>query len=204
MAKKVSNRTKRTSIHWPTIVLIVSVVLLLIPTIAIGMMLLDAFEGTGSSQHGNRFTNERQYEITDAQVKDIETRIDGIDGVVKVQVNLKSATLRVNALVNESHSKAQVETLVERLVSDVFAVVAMDKYFSEINGAKQYDLEVHAYNNNNPDDASFIYYIANKNAVMEDVAIQLVSDPKNEGFVRDLYDKLYNQPDVEDEEENDD
>lgn len=203
MTKRSSKRLSKTSIHWPTIVLIVSLVLLLIPTVALGMVLLDAFEGTGQIQHGNRFNNERLYEITSEEVKAIDTQVKGLSGIEKSEVNLKSGTLRVNTLVSESLSKEQVETLTNDILSTVFGILDKDKYFTMIDASKQYDLEVHAYNSNNPSDSGFIYYIANKNAVMEDVSIQLVSDPKNEEFVKELYDKLYN-PEEEDDEETSD
>lgn len=204
MTNKTKKRQPKSSIHWPTVVLIIGLVVLLIPAVAVGMVLLDAFESTGSTLDGNRFTTERQSEITQEHLTSIEEAISGLSYVGQVEVNLKSATLRVNALINETVDKSQVEDVANEMMNRVFSVVSEEEYFTMIGSYKQYDLEIHAFNNLPTDQEDFLYIIAHKNSVMEQPMIQLVSDPKNETFVNELYNDLYNSDETEDEESSQD
>ena len=198
MSNKQKKNKKSTSIHWPTVLLITTLVILLIPTTAIGLVLLDTFESTGTSMHGNRFATERQNELTEQQLSSIESQVSQLSDVDNATVNLKSGTVRVNVQLNDALNIEQAKEVVENILDTIFSIADKDTYFTMSGMFKQYDLEVHAINSFAVDSDEFIYYLANKNSVMEDVNIQLVSDPINPAFVNDLYENLYG---VDDEEE---
>ena len=63
-----------------------------------------------------------------------------------------------------------------------------------------YDLEVHFYNSLAlKNDDSYKYLIFLLNSIMEEPLIQLVSDPKNPEYVKELYDRLNDEDDSEEE-----
>jgi len=205
MTNKTKSRQSKSAIHWPTVVLIIGLVILLIPTVAIGLVFLDAFESTGSTLDGNRFTTERQNELAQEQITNIKVNIEQLSYVEEVEVSLNSATLRINASISETVDKTQIEDTANEMMERVFSVASEQEYFTMSGSYKQYDLEIHAFNSLAIDQENFIYFIAHKNSVMDQPMIQLVSDPKNQEFVNTLYDELYNsEEDSEDSESNQD
>lgn len=186
--KKISNNAP---IHWPTVILISGLVVLLIPAITIGLVFLDAFEGTGSALVGNRFANEIHEEISKDQIKQIEAAIKEVDSTVKVDVNLMSATLRVTVLVNNEITEEAMTTLTQTLLDKVFSITPKELYFTNNTSYRQYDLEVHVFNDRLVvEEEDYLYVLGNLNATMEEATIQVVSNPLDPEFVAGLYQSI--------------
>lgn len=201
MSVKPKKNTKKAKIHWPSVVLIIGIVLLLIPSVVIGMVLLDAFEGTGKPIFGNRFTTEINNPLTNDQLEAIDASISEKPNVKKVTVNLKSATLRINVLIENDLDDEQVITLSSLIMESIFEVAPREDYFKMQAMHKQYDLEVHVFNDRTVVAIEdYVYVIVHLNSLMEEPYIQLVSQPKNPEFVQNLYDSLFNDDDDEDDE----
>lgn len=197
-----SNRKKinsNTPIHWPTVILISGLVVLLIPAITIGLVFLDAFEGTGSALVGNRFTNEMQEEISKDQIKQIETELEAINAMNKVNVNLLSATLRITVLTSNEISEEEIVALSETLLDKVFAIVPKEVYFTLNSSYKQYDFEMHVFNDRMVvEEENYLYVLSTLNSTMAEPIIQLVSNPVDPEFVAELYQSILDK--IEQEE----
>lgn len=198
--KKTPVKKKKISkIHWPTVVLILSLVLIAIPTVAIGKVLYDAFAATGTPLFGSRFDFDLDPKITSEQLTELESKISAEALVDNVKITLISASLRVNVDVDDEITLEQLTTLATSLYSHVATVLPVNTYFKMNETSKMYDLELHIYNNLElKDEDSYKYLIFLLNSVMEEPLIQLVSDPKNPEFVLDLYDRLKDDVDEED------
>jgi len=204
MTQKKTTVKKKTisKIHWPTVILILSLVLLAIPTVVIGKVLYDAFAATGTPLFGNRFEMDLDPEITQEQLTELEIKISSEDLVDKVEVTLISASLRISVDVSDDITLEQLTPLATTLYSHVVTVLPVETYFKMNENSKMYDLELHVYNSLElKNDDSYKYLIFLLNSIMEEPLIQLVSDPKNPEYVQELYDRL-NDEDDSDEETN--
>jgi hypothetical protein len=192
-------KRKISKIHWPTVVLILSLVLIAIPTVAIGKVLYDAFAATGTPLFGNRYDLDLNPKITSEQLSELESKISDEVLVDDVNITLISASLRVNVDVNDEITLEELTTLATALYSHVAAILPVETYFKMNETSKMYDLELHIFNNLElKDDESYKYLLFLLNSVMEEPLIQLVSDPKNPEFVEELYNRLNDDTDEED------
>jgi hypothetical protein len=191
-------KRKFSKIHWPTVVLILSLVLIAIPTVAIGKVLYDAFAATGTPLFGNRYDLDLNPEITSEQLSELESKISEEVLVDDVNITLISASLRVNVDVKDEITLEELTTLATALYSHVAAILPVETYFKMNETSKMYDLELHIFNNLElKDDESYKYLIFLLNSVMEEPLIQLVSDPKNPEFVEELYKRLNEESEEE-------
>jgi hypothetical protein len=191
-------KRKISKIHWPTVVLILSLVLIAIPTVAIGKVLYDAFAATGTPLFGNRYDLDLNPEITSEQLSELESKISEEVLVDDVNITLISASLRVNVDVKDEITLEELTTLATALYSHVAAILPVETYFKMNETSKMYDLELHIFNNLElKDDESYKYLIFLLNSVMEEPLIQLVSDPKNPEFVEELYKRLNEESEEE-------
>lgn len=202
MTQKKTTVKKKTisKIHWPTVILILSLVLLAIPTVVIGKVLYDAFAATGTPLFGNRFEMDLDPEITQEQLTELEIKISSEALVEKVSVTLISASLRISVDVIDDITLEQLTPLATTLYSHVVTVLPVETYFKMNEKSKMYDLELHVYNSLElKNDDSYKYLIFLLNSIMEEPLIQLVSDPKNPEYVQELYDRLNDEDDSEEE-----
>jgi hypothetical protein len=191
-------KRKISKIHWPTVVLILSLVLIAIPTVAIGKVLYDAFAATGTPLFGNRYDLDLNPKITSEQLSELESKISEEVLVDDVNITLISASLRVNVDVKDEITLEELTTLATALYSHVAAILPVETYFKMNETSKMYDLELHIFNNLElKDDESYKYLIFLLNSVMEEPLIQLVSDPKNPEFVEELYNRLNEESEEE-------
>jgi hypothetical protein len=191
-------KRKISKIHWPTVVLILSLVLIAIPTVAIGKVLYDAFAATGTPLFGNRYDLDLNPKITSEQLSELESKISEEVLVDDVNITLISASLRVNVDVKDEITLEELTTLATALYSHVAAILPVETYFKMNETSKMYDLELHIFNNLElKDDESYKYLIFLLNSVMEEPLIQLVSDPKNPEFVEELYKRLNEESEEE-------
>jgi hypothetical protein len=198
--KTPGKKRKISKIHWPTVILILSLVLIAIPTVAIGKVLYDAFAATGTPLFGKRFETDLNPAITQQQLTELENKVSAEALVDDVKITLISATLRVNVDVSDEITHDQLKALATTLYSHVVATFPPQTYFKMNENSKMYDLELHIYNNLElKDEDSFKYLIFLLNSVMEEPLIQLVSDPKNPEYVKELYDRLNSETDSDEE-----
>ncbi|MDP2813558.1 MAG: hypothetical protein Q8N92_03830, partial [Erysipelotrichaceae bacterium] len=182
-------------------ILILSLVLLSVPTVVIGKVLYDAFAATGTPLFGNRYDMDLDPAITEEQLTELKIKISSEELVEGVTATLISASLRISVDVKDDITLEQLTPLATTLYSHVVTVLPVETYFKLNETSKMYDLELHIYNSLElKEDESYKYLIFLLNSIMEEPLIQLVSDPKNPEYVKELYDRLNN---VDDEEETD-
>jgi hypothetical protein len=198
--KKTVKKKTISKIHWPTVILILSLVLLAIPTVVIGKVLYDAFAATGTPLFGNRFEMDLDPAITQEQLTELEIKISSEELVEKVSITLISASLRISVDVSDDITLEQLTPLATTLYSHVVTVLPVETYFKMNEKSKMYDLELHIYNSLElKNDDSYKYLIFLLNSIMEEPLIQLVSDPKNPEYVQELYDRLNDEDESEEE-----
>ena len=201
--KQRNSRLKR--VHWPLVVLIFGIILLLIPTTLVGKLLYDAFISTGQPIFGSRFDVDLNPAITTEQLDEITGVLSNHSSVDKASVNLKSATLRITVDVNDDQTPEEIQELVEGFYDQILTILDKGLYFTVVGSSKQYDLELHVFNNLNlKDEENYVYVMLNLNSTMEEPLIQLVSDPKNPEYVQELYERIANQNNPSDDEDDED
>lgn len=196
--KKVSKQTKtkkvKKGLRKADIILIIGLVILAIPFLILGWFLVSASLDTGTPIIGDRYENNLDPAITRSQLDEIETKVASLSGVEEVTVDMPTATLRVNVDISDSASTDEALAMASDAYNVVISVLDENTYFSQSNGMKMYDCEVHVYNV--PDGSevdNFVYVIQLKTSNMESATQQVVSEPVNAELAQQLRDELENQ-----------
>jgi hypothetical protein len=155
----------------------VALILFLAPFLVLGYIILSAAMDTGKPIVGNRYNGDHNPEITKSQLSSVESNVKSISGVEKAMVNLATGTLRVYADINDSASAETAESMASSVYGAVTSVLDEGTYFTQNNGKKMYDLEVHVYNQDKNTDSNFVYVIETKTSSMDAPIVQLVSEP---------------------------
>ena len=112
-----------------------TLVIILIPGAIIGYVLLTSLGGQNEPVVGNRFdSKDLNPAISNDQIDQVQNAVSSIGGVESVEVNLKSATLRISIDIADSSSAESCNA------------IAQETYFTNTEEAKMYDLEIDAYN----------------------------------------------------------
>ena len=85
-------------------------IVILIPVLLLGWIYLSAKESSGSPTVGSRFDNSLNPAITEEQLDKVKSAMK-LDGVESVEVNLISATLRINIDTKDDASSAKVKSI---------------------------------------------------------------------------------------------
>ena len=99
--KKGSNKKTKTSFNYLNIFLLIGSITIIIPILIFGWILLSAASKDGPII-GNRFENDLDPAITESQVETLKNDLVNISDVEGVEVNLISATLRINLDVTDT------------------------------------------------------------------------------------------------------
>lgn len=158
-------------------------VVILIPLVLLGYIFFSAKEKSGVPINGERFADEIDPPISEeqkTQVKD-SLKFDNVDGI---EVNLKSATLRINIDTKDDLSDDALTAVMNKAYDDVNGILPIDTYFTNKDGKKMYDLEVHVYNYI-PDDTHAadkqIYKVKTKTGAAKKPVVNTLSSPVNKG-----------------------
>ena len=123
---------------------------MLIPTIFVGVVVMTSTENQGEPVTGVRFSEEDlNPAITEEQITQVQEAMT-FDYVESVEVNLKSATLRVNINMEDIVDEVDLE-LVQNTAQSAYDAIAeilpIDTYFTQKDdGGKMYDLSINVYN----------------------------------------------------------
>ena len=151
-------------------------IVILIPVLLLGWIYLSAKESSGSPTVGSRFDNSLNPAITEEQLDKVKSAMK-LDGVESVEVNLISATLRINIDTKDDASSAKVKSIMNEAYDKVNDILPIKKYFTNNDSDKMYDLEVHVYNFI-PDDT--------KTAAAKKPNVSTPSSPKNKSVAEKL------------------
>ena len=152
-------------------------IVILIPVLLLGWIYLSAKESSGSPTVGSRFDNSLNPAITEEQMDKVKSAMK-LDGVESVEVNLISATLRINIDTKDDASSAKVKSIMNEAYDKVNDILPIKKYFTNNDSDKMYDLEVHVYN--------FIPDVKTKTAAAKKPNVSTPSSPKNKSVAEKL------------------
>ncbi|MDE6195748.1 MAG: hypothetical protein K2F55_02670 [Erysipelotrichaceae bacterium] len=163
-------------------------IVILVPILFLAYIILDTSGKTGEPVVGNRFDNSLNPAITQEQISTIQTNIQ-IEGAVKTQVLLKSATLRVYVQLPDQTGRDAIDAAAEKAFQEVVNQLPIETYFTNgEDGKKMYDLEVHVYNFT-PGSAEAdwnIYITKSKNAAAKESIVDVLTSPKNQDIANSL------------------
>ena len=104
-------------------------IVILIPVLLLGWIYLSAKESSGSPTVGSRFDNSLNPAITEEQLDKVKSAMK-LDGVESVEVNLISATLRINIDTKDDASSAKVKSIMNEAYDKVNDILPIKKYFT--------------------------------------------------------------------------
>lgn len=186
--KKASSKQKTKLKNSSKILYTTAVIVLLIPLVLLVYIYLGAKENSGKPVEGTRFDNSLNPAITQEQLKQVEDAMK-FDQVQKVEVNLTSATLRINLDTKDDISEDALEDVLNSAYDKVNAILPIETYFTNKNETKMYDLDIHAYNFI-PDDTHSeddqIYKEKIKNASNKKAVDDTLTSPRNKEKANEL------------------
>ena len=166
-----------------------TLILIAIPIIFVLYVLLMSSFGQNKPVVGNRFHgNNLDPRISNDQIETIQNDLAGIGGVEKVDVILKSATLRISVDVADNTDQEGVNAIVEEAYSRVTKTLPEKTYFKNKENAKMYDLEIGGYNYlvDDAHDANGQVYIKITKTGAGSKTVDVMSSPKDEELVNQI------------------
>jgi len=184
---------RRKTNNGTTIAFIAALVLFLLPFLILGYIILSAARDTGRPVIGERYKGDHDPAITKSDLERVESSVKSVSGVESTMVNLATGTLRVYADISDSATADNAKSTAQEIYSSVTSILDPNTYFSQNNGKKMYDLEVHVFNQNSSEDADFVYVIETFTSSMEQPVVQLVSEPIDAELAENLRQAVENR-----------
>lgn len=190
MSRKKNDKkeTKKNAGKQSHILVWIAAAVILIPTILVGVVVMTSTENSGTPVVGSRFSEtDLSPAITDDQITQIEAAMKELDYAESVEVNLKSATLRINIDLDDIVDEVD-EELVKKLASQAYdkvdAILPVETYFTQQSDAKMYDLSINVYNYSSFDEEHtedhWIYVCLTKTSASEKSVVDVLSVPRDE------------------------
>ncbi len=184
MSKKKKNKkgSKNKILYW------IAGIVVLVPLLLLGWIFLSTKENSGQPTVGSRFDHSLDPAITEKQVNEVKDAM-AFDNTDKVEVNLISATLRINIDTKDDVSSESVKNIMNEAYDKVNDILPIKTYFTNNDSVKMYDLEVHVYNfipdeKHSADDQ--IYMVKTKTAAAAKPNVSTPSSPKNKEVSNEL------------------
>ena len=169
--------------------LAIALVIAAIPCIAVLVILLQAMKETGKPINGKRFDNDLNPAITETIENSILKGVEQIEGVQKVDIDTRVATLRVNVDYDENLSKEDAITLGNKIVEVINTYAPIDTYFTSYGVSKMYDFEINLYDVKGDNVSPNVYIVIGKNGANAEITTQVMTDPVNPEKVQALEEK---------------
>ncbi|CAM3592669.1 hypothetical protein ERUR111494_01700 [Erysipelothrix urinaevulpis] len=171
---KFASKDGRGKRDWSFYAIVVSLIIILIPTLIVGVTLFRATRGTGKPIIGHRFDNDLAPKIEKDDMSALQQSLESIKGVEKVNVELKTATLRIYLDMPQESDKKAVEAAANEAEKILNSKFDPKQYFSAEGSKLQYDYEIYTYNELSEDS---LIYIINKTSRMTKANKQYLSEP---------------------------
>ena len=196
-AKKKAAGKKR-NLHTTCFIFWICLILIAAPVGVLGWILLSSMMDTGSPVLGNRYEGDLDPAITKEQMTEIENAVGALESVEKSSVQMVTATMRVYVDVPDEWGVDEVKAKAEEVYDTVASVLDPSVYFTQADGRKMYDLEIHVYNlAENREDESFAYVIRNKTSSMSEPISSVVSEPLDAELAQQLRDDVIAREEAE-------
>jgi hypothetical protein len=189
-AKKKAAGKKR-NLHTTGFIFWICLILIAAPIAVLGWILLSSAMDTGSPVLGNRYEGDLDPAITKEQMAEVETAVSGLEGIEKANVQMVTATMRIYADVPDDWGIDSVKEKASEIYDTVTGILDPAVYFTQTDGRKMYDIEVHVYNlAENRESDEFVYVIRNKSSSMESPISSVVSEPVDAELAQQLRDDV--------------
>ena len=161
----------------------IAAAVILIPTLIVGIVVMTSTENSGEPVVGSRFSeNDLDPAISEDAITQVQEAMQGLDYVESVEVNLKSATLRININLEDQVDEAD-QDLVENIAQDAYdavnEILPIDTYFSQKEDGKMYDLSINVYNYSSFDEEHtedhWIYVCLTKTSASQESVVDVPS-----------------------------
>lgn len=188
--EKTKKEKKKRKPNW---LLRITVVVIAVPVIILAVILLLSLRDSDTPVTGSRFDDELDPAITEEDLTSLEEALV-YDNVDSIEINLISATLRINVDVSDDMGKDSIKSLAKQIYDQVDELLPIETYFTNTDETKMYDLEINVYNyipdDDDDDDSNDsdgqIWYILHKNASEEEYGTDTPTDVKNEEVVESM------------------
>lgn len=197
--KEVEFDIKTKKISKSALVLIIGLAIIAIPIIVFLIIILSASLKTGTPILGDRFKGDLVEEITKKDVSYLEDEIKKISGVEKVEIDYPdTGRLTIMVDVSDSFTKEEVEKKAEEVYAVVIERLPVEKYFTQTETARMYDLSIYTYNKMENTGTNTLI-ITTKNHDVELPIVQNAYEPVNEEIAKELRGELdTDEPDTDD------
>lgn len=169
---------------WSFIAIVVSLLIILIPTAYMGVTLYRAYSDTSRPIIGSRFDNDLSPKVEEEQVTEIQTKLEALDGVGNVTVELTTATFRIYLELPAESAKETFSGKASEAQSILYEVLNEEEYFTADESKLQYDYEIYAHDALGDET---IVYLLNKSSRMESANSQFLSDPVSQDMVDEVW-----------------
>ena len=199
-AKKAAG--KKRNLHTTGFIFWICLILIAAPIAVLGWILLSSYMDTGTPVLGNRYEGDLDPAITKDQMTEVENAVKALESVENSSVNMVTATMRVYVDVPDDWGIDAVKGKADEVYNTVASVLDPAVYFTQADGKKMYDLEVHVYNlAADRDSDAFVYVIRNKTSSMSEPISSVVSEPLDAELAQRLRDEAEARRIAEEEEE---
>lgn len=194
-------------LRWQYFIIIPAIVIALSAGLFLGYQAVNASLGKGQPVVGSRFDNDLDPAISQDSITKITEDLKAMNGVKDAKIVLKSATLRVYIEI-DTNRDANITANLQNAYDIVTKELKVEDYFSIKGLQKNYDLEIHGYNQvPSEDNKGYIYGVLVKGSNMLEPSTQILTKPQSQDVVDYFYeeekrkDELQNNPPVVEEEE---
>ena len=185
-AKKKVAKKKR-NLHTTGFIFWICLILIIAPLAILGWILMSSYMDSGTPVLGNRYEGDLDPAITKDQMAEVETAIGELSDIEAYSVQMVTATMRVYVDIPDSWNVDQAKEKSKEVYKTVQKILDTDVYFTQQDGKKMYDLEVHVYNlTENRDSDEFVYVIRNKTSSMPKSRVAVVSEPRDAALAEQL------------------
>ena len=140
MSKK--KKLTKSTFSSQSIIYIIAIVVIIVPLLLLGVVYFSTKENAGSPTFGDRFETSLDPAIERTQLKEIEKALVYND-VENVEVNLKSATLRITLDTKDNVGSDRITAILKDAYKKVDAILPVKTYFMNQENKKMYDLDIH-------------------------------------------------------------
>lgn len=201
--QKIKKKKKR---DWSFYAIIICLVIIAVPSIWIAWESISASMKGGSPLLGSRFDDDLEPPIEKEQLETLATKLEALETVESVEVNLTTATLRIYLLVPQETSGDTMNEIVDQAYATVIEDLPIATYFTTEGTRQMYDLDISVVNMKEATAETlpeFRYYLLTKSSIMSEPYTQVLSTPISPEFIDQLKRDQEAEKKAEKEAEND-
>ena len=186
-----TTRKKRRRGYATAVIFWICLLLILAPFGVLGWILFSSSMDSNAPVLGNRYKGDLDPAITSSQLEEIRAAISVIPDIDTFDIQMSTATLRVYTDVRDDADEVFCTMRSEELYNTIAPILDPAVYFTQHDGKKMYDLEIHVYNHERDmevpiEEDTFVYVIRVKNSSMPEARPQVVSSPRNAALAAKL------------------